>query len=191
LRLDIVTNRLQIRSPVSTMEVMPTPLDEDDPTPRATPGPRPAAPRAKAAGKPPPTVPVIQIAEPEPKRLAWGHVGSVTRPARLTDGTSRPGVIRVVEAGITYYPPPLEPYVWAQASLNYVGQYEMAWSEGDPTAVPSLADFATELRQRTPSRQQLTMLDNIADALLAAAERLHEQGRRLGLLEPANGSGGR
>jgi hypothetical protein len=172
------------------MEVMPTPLDEDDPTPRATPGQRPAAPPtkgpAKPIGKPPPTVSVIQVAEPETKRLAWGHVGSVTRPGRLTDGTSRPGVIRVVEAGISYHPPPLEPYVWAQASLNYVGQFELPWSEGDPEAVPSLADFAAEMRQRTPSRQQLAMLDSIADALLANAEKLHQQDHRLGLLELGN-----
>src|SRR5262245_5979569 len=130
---------------------MTTPFDEDDPTQRATPGKRPAAPPskgpAKPAAKPAPTVPVIQIAEPESKRLAWGHVGSVTRPGRLTDGTSRPGVIRVVEAGISYNPPPLDPYIWSQASLNYVGQYEMAWSEGDPAAVPSLADIAAEIQR--------------------------------------------
>jgi hypothetical protein len=167
---------------------MPTPFDEDDPTPRATPGKRPAAPPPKGPAKPAgkANVPVVPPAEPESLRLAWGHVGSVTRPGRLSDGTSRPGVIRVVEAGISYFPPALEPYVWSQASLNYVGQYEMAWPEGDPAAVRSLADFAAELQRGTPSKTQLKMLDQIADALLANTEKLHEQDQRLGLLELGN-----
>jgi hypothetical protein len=119
-------------------------------------------------------------------RLAWGHVGSVTRLGRLTDGTSRLGIIRVVEAGIAYFPPPLEPYVWSQASLNYVGQYEMAWTEGDPEAVWSIADLAERLQRGTPSKEQLKTLDNIADALVATAELLHEHDQRLGLLDTRN-----
>src|SRR5262249_61899249 len=76
--------------------------------------------------------------------------------------------------------------VWALASLNYVGQYEMGWSEGDPAAVPSLVEFAAELQHGTPSKAQLVMLDRIADALLATAAKLHELNQRLGLLEPGN-----
>src|SRR5439155_12163271 len=53
-------------------------------------------------------------------------------------------------------------------------------------AVPSLADFAAELQRATPSKAQLAMLDNVADALLASAEKLHEHNQRLGLLEPGN-----
>src|SRR5262249_27004567 len=66
------------------------------------------------------------------------------------------------------------------------GQYEMAWSEGDPAAVPSLADIAAEIQRASPSKAQLQILDNAADALLATAERLHEQNQRLGLVEPGN-----
>lgn len=172
---------------------MSHPIDDEDPTPRAAPGKKPPPPTAKPAGKP--AAPAAKGVQPQPvaapvmdaqeARLAWGHVGSVTKPGRLSDGTSRPGVIRVVEANIAYHVPPLDPYVWVSASLNYVGQYEMFWTEGDPFDVRSIGDLGAELRGGA-SKQNLKMLDNAADAILQTADRLHDHGGRLGLLHPGN-----
>src|SRR5262249_55585632 len=111
---------------------------------------------------------------------------SVTKPGRLSDGTSRVGVIRVVEANIVYDPPPLDPYIWVSASLNFVGQHEMPWTEGNPTEVRSLADLGAELRAGPPDRARLGTLNHAADALLVTAARLHAHDSRLGLLHPGN-----
>src|SRR5262249_14793645 len=94
----------------------PTPGAPSKRPPPAKPGTKPT-PVAKAAAQP------AAPTSPTEMRLNWGHIGSVTRPGRLSDGTSRPGVIRVVEANIGYDAPPLDPYIWVSASLNFVGQY--------------------------------------------------------------------
>lgn len=167
---------------------MSRPFDDEDPTPRAVPAKKSAAP-AKPPAKPgaaQKSAPAIESAEPTQLRLAWGHVGSLTTPGRLSDGTSRPGVIRVVEANIHYDVPPLDPYVWSPAGPNLVNQYEMFWTEGNPAEVRSLADLGAELRGGNPSKPRLKVLDNAADALLETAQRLHARDCRLGLLHPAN-----
>jgi hypothetical protein len=169
---------------------MSRPFDDEDPTPRAAPAKKPAAPPPKpgmkpgAAGKG--TAPVVEAVENKQLRLAWGHVGSLTTPGRLSDGTSRPGVIRVVEANIHYDIPPLDPYVWSPAGPNLVNQHEMFWTEGNPAEVGSLADLGSELRGGKPTRPRLNVLDNAADALLETAQRLHARDCRIGLLHPAN-----
>ena len=171
---------------------MTEPFDAEDPTPRAAPGKRPTPPAAAsvkpgASPKPAAGKKIEQpVAEPSEPRLNWGHVGSVTKTGRLSDGTSRPGVIRVVEANISYYPPPLDSYVWTPASMNFVGQYEMTWPEGNPADVRSLADLGAELRRGNPSRERLATLDHAADALLDSAQRLHSHDSRIGLIHPGN-----
>jgi hypothetical protein len=169
---------------------MTEPFDAEDPTPRAASGKRPpaaASVKPAAPGKPVPgkknDPPQAEPAEP---RLNWGHVGSVTKPGRLSDGTSRPGVIRVVEANITYDPPPLDAHVWVPASMNFVGQFEMAWPEGNPLDARTLGDLGNELRVPNPPKARLAELDHAADSLLDAAQRLHSHDSRIGLLQPGN-----
>jgi hypothetical protein len=163
-------------------------FDDEDPTPRAVPAKKPPVP-AKPAGKPSAATkagPAIEDNEPKQLRLHWGHVGSLTTPGRLSDGTSRPGVIRVVEANIHYDVPPLDPYVWSPAGPNLVNQYEMFWTEGNPAEVRSLTDLGAELRGGNPPKPRLAVLDNVADTLLDTTQRLHARDCRLGLLHPAN-----
>jgi hypothetical protein len=164
--------------------------DEEDPTPRSVPPKKPAPPKPQppgASAKPPqqkPGVPMSPVQPTGPTRLAWGHAGSVNTPGELSDLTGRPGVIRLVGAGIHYEAPPLDRHVWLPA-LEQPGRFEMPWTEGDPAEVPSLGDLAAGVRS-SPTPAKLREIDAAADALLSNTEKLHEQGWRLGLLHLAN-----
>lgn len=163
---------------------MSRPFDDEDPTPKAV--KKPAAPPPKPGTKPATGKAETPPAETKSPHLAWGHVGSMTTPGRLSDGTSRPGVIRVVEANIRYDVPPLDPYIWSPAGPNLVNQYEMFWTEGNPADVHSLGDLGAELRAGNVPAPRLAVLDNVADALLDTTQRLHARDCRLGLVHPGN-----
>lgn len=161
--------------------------DEEDPTPRSVPSKKPQPPAGAAkpvSGKAPLPAPAAAPL-PGPRKLPWGHAGSVNTPGELSDLTGRPGVIRLVGAGVQYRPPPLDRYVWLPA-LEQPGRYEMAWTEGDPADVRTLSDLAGELRSQAPQPARLRQIDRIADTLLHCTEQLHEQGWRLGLLHAGN-----
>jgi hypothetical protein len=159
--------------------------DDDDPTPGAGAGkatPR-AAPKSSSSKAPPPQA---KPAPPEPKRIAWGHVGQVNFSDHLTDRTGRPGVVRIVGAGIHYQAPPLERYVW-QPALDQPGRFEMPWPEGDPADVMSLGQLGDELRRNSPPpRARLQLLDQAVQTLLHLTQQLHDNDWRLGLLHPGN-----
>jgi hypothetical protein len=169
---------------------MTQPLDDEDGTPRSVPK-KPGATPAKAgstsvkSGKQP-------AAPPEPAgpvKLTWGHAGSLNTKGELTDRTGRPGVIRLVGAGVSYDPPPLDRNIW-QPALEQHGRYEMVWNDGDPALVRSSADMRGDFRDNPK------LLDQIADSLLQIAQQLHDHDWRFGLLHPGNilpvpGTGGR
>lgn len=167
--------------------------DEEDPTPRSVPPKKPAAPKpaspatppAKAGAKPVPPIAAAPVAPAGPKKLPWGHAGSVNTPGELSDLTGRPGVVRLVGAGVHYDVPPLDRHVWMPA-LEQPGRYEMPWTEGDPADVRTIADLAADLRGPQIAPNKLHLLDNVADTLLRLTEQLHEHGWRLGLLHAAN-----
>src|SRR5262249_61020549 len=93
-----------------------------------------------------------------PTQLPWGHAGSVNLKGALTDRTGRPGVIRLVGAGVYYDQPPLDRNIW-QAALEQHGRYEMVWTEGDPAQVRPASEMRNEFRDRPP------LIDRIADSL--------------------------
>lgn len=166
--------------------------DEEDPTPRSIPSKKPVSPKpqppvvgaAKAvSGKG--AAPVAPAPPPGPEKLPWGHAGTVNTPGELSDLTGRPGVIRLVGAGMHYDAPPLDRHVWLPA-LEQPGRFEMAWTEGDPAEVRTIADLAADLRAPSASPASLRLMDSVADTLLRMTEQLHEHGWRLGLLHSAN-----
>jgi hypothetical protein len=159
---------------------MTQPLDDEDGTPRSKPrkqGATPAKPGSTSvkSGKQP-TAPL----EPAgPAKLAWGHAGSVNMKGELTDRTGRPGVVRLVGAGVFYDPPPLDHNIW-QPALEQHGRYEMVWGEGDPALVRSTADMRGEFSDNPE------LLDQVADSVLQITQQLHTHDWRLGLLHPGN-----
>src|SRR5262245_30146321 len=160
--------------------------DDDDPTPRAPGSPRsgPASKTPPASAKAPP--PQAKPAPPEPKRFSWGHIGQVNFADHITDRTGRPGVVRIVGAGVYYHAPPFDRYIW-QPALDQPGRFEMVWSEGDPADVQSLGQLGDELRRnQPPPKPRLQLLDQAAQTLLRMTQKLHEQEWRLGLLHPGN-----
>ena len=172
--------------------------DDEDPTPRAVPR-KPAAVPAKpqvAPAKPAvPAKPGVPTAKPqaavppEPPGKAnmanWGHAGNINFLDQLTDRTGRRAVVRLTGAGIRYVGPPLDRHIW-QPALEQPGRYEMIWLEGDPAKLPTLGDFANELRQGKPTAKALARLDQFADRLLVTTHTLHQHGWRLGLLHLGN-----
>ncbi|HEV3145667.1 MAG TPA: hypothetical protein VGZ47_17395 [Gemmataceae bacterium] len=170
---------------------MTQPLDDEDPTPRSAPkkpGAAPAKPGStsvKTSGKQPAPSP-----EPAgPAKVPWGHAGSVNMKGELTDRTGRPGVIRLIGAGVYYDSPPLDRNIW-QRALEQHGRFEMVWTEADPAQVRPTSEMLADFRR------QPALLDQIAESLLQITQQLHDHGWRLGLLHPGNilpvpGTGGR
>ena len=159
---------------------MTQPLDDEDGTPRSMPkkpGATPAKPGSASvkSGKQPAVPPEAA----GPAKLAWGQAGSVNMKGELTDRTGRPGVIRLIGAGVHYDPPPLDHNIW-QLALEQHGRYELVWNEGDPALVRSTADMRGEFRDNP------ALLDQVADSLLQITQQLHDHGWRLGLLHPSN-----
>ena len=113
----------------------------------------------------------------------WGHAGNINFLDQLTDRTGRRAVVRLTGAGIRYVGPPLDRHIW-QPALEQPGRYEMIWLEGDPAKLPTLGDFANELRQGKPTAKALARLDQFADRLLITTHTLHQHGWRLGLAAP-------
>lgn len=161
--------------------------DEEDPTPRSIPAKRPSPPPAKITGAATkPAAAAVPVEPSGPQKLAWGNAGNVNFMGEMSDLTGRPGVIRLVGAGVRYEAAPLESHIW-QPALEQPGRFEMPWVEGDPAQVQSLADLAAEIRRNAPPvKARLELLDNVADTILQVAQQLHEHDWRLGLLNPNN-----
>jgi hypothetical protein len=147
-----------------------------------------AYPPAGPSGAAPPSGPVRPVAavraRPAPN---WGSVGT-TWPQPLGDGSGASGVLRRVEGGVDYQPPPLE-RTWYRS--RRAQHFEMPWP-GDPLRARTFARLGEELREAkrsgslSPNDPRLDELDRVADRLLDLVERLHRAGWLVGLLHPDN-----
>src|SRR5262249_9726232 len=102
---------------------MTQPLDDEDPTPRSAPkksGPVPAKPGRNSVKAGSAKQPDSNPDPGGPAQLPWGHAGSVNMKGQLTDRTGRPGVVRLVGAGVYYEQPPLDRNIW-QVALEQHG----------------------------------------------------------------------
>jgi hypothetical protein len=142
--------------------------------------------RAKAPTDSEPGVKVPAPPQPEEK-LAWGLVGSRNFRGLLSGDSGENGVIRIVEAGVTYTQPPDEACLrgWRRVTDN-LQRLEMAWP-GDPRSLGSLEVLGQDLGQNaatSPDDPRLSTLDEVVKALLRITRVLHKNSSGLGLLNP-------
>ena len=132
--------------------------------------------------------PTTQPAKATETRLAWGCVGgSHNSWAELSGNDGDKGIVRIVEAGVVYTPPPKEAGLRAWQQVPGVPQrFEMPWT-GDPYQLRTLDELGENLRKDRPKAgddPRLAELNEAARRLLEIVSKLHEHGFRLGLLQP-------
>ena len=161
---------------------MPHNPDEDLSAPVSLPPSRAARDRVAA---PQPATPMIPA--DDPPGLHWGSAGVFHEVGELIASPGRSGVIRYVSNGVFYTAPPVVP-AWVEV-LREPGRYEMAW-EGNPKTARFVADLRSDLaragRVTNRSHPILAQLDETAIGLATLAERLHDAGWTLGLIQPDN-----
>ncbi|VTR98104.1 hypothetical protein [Tuwongella immobilis] len=144
-----------------------------------------------AASAPAPAMGTASAATAPAKQRRFGVAGVIHRQGELQEpiaARGQLGVIRLVNSGVGYQPPPL-PLTWAAVPAE-IGRFDLLWPD-PPEKARTLAQLRDDLRQQAPTISSsdhplMQELNAVGFALVDLAKQLHAADWRLGLLQPDN-----